>query len=171
MSDACELEFPAKRLFQLEKEHKAQVQKELNDATIMDQLQKSNAELKKQLAALEQKTSTLKQEQSDVRGQLKDTLHHLNSLKDDGVSLKTLVSSLQTEVDAVPVQIEASYKDQFEGLCGENATLIGKNSSLEDQLQKAESVLIDIKIRYAESENEREELHRRLYELKKLMSF
>lgn len=171
MSDACELEISAKRLTQLEKEHKAQVQKELNDATIMDQLQKSNAELKKQLAALEQKTATIKQEQKDVRGQLKDTLSHLNLLKDDGANLKTLVSTLQAEVEAIPVQIEASYKDQFEGLCSENATLIGKNSSLEDQLQKAESVLIDIKIRYAESENEREELHRRLYELKKLMSF
>jgi chromosome segregation ATPase len=138
---------------------------------MMDELQKSNAQLKKQLSDLEQKTNTLKQEQSDVRGQLKDTLQHLNSLKDDGASLKTLVTSLQTEVKIVPEKIEADYKDQFEGLCTENATLIGKNSSLEDQLQKAESVLIDIKIRYAQSENEKEELHRRLYELKKLMSF
>lgn len=127
-------------------------------------------ELKKQLKALEQKTNTLKQEQIDVSGQLKGTLHELSSLTDEGNSLKTLVTSLDAEVTGLPEKIEAKCKDEFEGLCSENAFLIGKNSSLEDQLQKAESVLIDIKIKYAQSENDREELHRRLYELKKLIS-
>ncbi|KAG2204917.1 hypothetical protein INT46_002686 [Mucor plumbeus] len=171
VSDACELEFPSKRLYQLEKEHKALLQKELADANIIEELQKSNLEMKKQLNALESKTNTLKQEQKDVNGQLQDTLRHLNSLKDEGSSLTTLVTSLEKAVDELPEKIESKTKDQFEGLCSENATLIGHNSTLEDQLQKAESILIDMKIRYAQSENDKEELHRRLYELKKLMSF
>jgi chromosome segregation ATPase len=143
----------------------------LADANLMDELQKSNIELKKKLSSLETKTSTLKQEHKDVRGQLKETMDQLNTLKDEKSTLSTLVSSLDSAVNTLPEKIESKCKDQFEGLCSENATLIGKNSSLEDQLQKAESILIDMKIRYAQSENEREELHRRLFELKKLMSF
>ncbi|CAO3650475.1 unnamed protein product [Mucor fragilis] len=171
VSDACELEFPAKRLSQLEKEHKALIQKELADASIIEELQKSNLEMKKQLKALEAKTKTLKQEHKDVDSQLQDTLRELNTVKDEGSSLKTLVSSLDKAVTELPEKIESKTKDQFEGLCSENASLIGHNSTLEDQLQTVESVLIDIKIRYAQSENDKEELHRRLYELKKLMSF
>jgi chromosome segregation ATPase len=158
-------------LSQLEKDHKAQIQKELADANLMDELQKSNVKLKKKLESLETKTSRLKQDHKDVRGQLQETMNQLSSLKEEKSTLSTLVSSLDTAVNTLPEKIESKCKDQFEGLCTENATLIGKNSSLEDQLQKAESVLIDMKIRYAQSENEREELHRRLYELKKLMSF
>lgn len=120
---------------------------------------------------MEQKTNTLKQEQKDVHGQLNQTLSHLNTLKDENTSLVTVVKSLESKVKSVPEEIEERTKDQFEGFCAENASLIGNNSSLEDQLQKAESILIDIKIRYAQSENDKEELHRRLYELKKLMSF
>lgn len=147
------------------------IQKELADANIIDELQKSNLEMKKQLKALETKTKTLKQEHKDVDSQLQDTLRELNTLKDEGSSLKTLVTSLDKAVAELPEKIESKTKDQFEGLCSENASLIGHNSTLEDQLQKAESVLIDMKIRYAQSENDKEELHRRLYELKKLMSF
>ncbi|CEP15964.1 hypothetical protein [Parasitella parasitica] len=171
VGDACELEFPAKRLQQLEKEHKALLQKELADANIIDELQKSNAEMQNQLKALETKTQTLKQEHSDVNSELQNTLQQLNTLKDEGSSLSTLVSSLQKAVDELPEKIESKTKDQFEGLCSENALLIGRNSTLEDQLQKAEATLIDIKIRYAQSENDNESLHQRLYELKKLMSF
>ncbi|KAI8047927.1 rab-GTPase-TBC domain-containing protein [Thamnidium elegans] len=171
VSDACELEFSAKRLLQLEKEYKSQLQKELADANIMDELQKTNNALKKQMDMLQEKTDILKKEDHDVRGQLNETMDQLNNLKDEGSSLSILVESLETKVKAVPIEIEAKTKDEFEGFCSENAALIGKNSSLEDQLQKAESILIDIKIRYAQSENDKEELHRRLYELKKLMSF
>ncbi|KAI9475811.1 MAG: rab-GTPase-TBC domain-containing protein [Benjaminiella poitrasii] len=172
VNDACELEIPLKRLVQLEKEHKLQLQKELADANVIDELQKSNIELKKQLKAIEDKSKTLKREHNDVSGQLKETLSQLNPMKDEGNSLRTLVATLQNSVDTLPEKIESKTKDEFEGLCEENARLIGKNSSLEDQLQKAESSLIDIKIRYAQSENEKEELHRKLYELKKrLMSF
>lgn len=156
---------------QLEKEHKLLLQKELAEATLIDELQKSNLELKKQLKILETKTSTLKTEHNDVNTQLKETLNELGTLQEEGMSLKTLVSTLKTAVDTLPAKIESQNSEQFESLCSESAALIGKNTALEDQLQKAEAELIDIKIRYAQTENEKEELHKRLYELKKLMSF
>ncbi|KAI8640350.1 rab-GTPase-TBC domain-containing protein [Parasitella parasitica] len=171
VADACQLEFPSKRLQQLEKEHKTLIQKELADANIIDELQKSNIEMQRQLKALETKTETLKQEHNDVNSEFQNTLQQLNTLKDEGSSLSMLVNSLKKAVDELPEKVESKTKVQFESLCSENASLIGRNSTLEDRLQKAESVLIDIKIRYAQSENDKESLHQRLYELKKLMSF
>lgn len=141
------------------------------DASLIDELQKTNLELKKQMKILETKTNTLKHEHNDVNTQLKETLNELSTLQEEGMSLKTLVSTLETAVNTLPAKIESQNSEQFEGLCSESASLIGKNSALEDQLQKAEAELIDIKIRYAQTENEKEELHKRLYELKKLMSF
>ncbi|KAG1052098.1 hypothetical protein G6F46_006968 [Rhizopus delemar] len=171
VSDACELDIPLKRLGLLEKEHKAQLQKEAAEASMIEELQKTNAELKKQFSELENKTNKLKQEHKDIRTQLQETLHQLNILRDEGVSLTSVVQSLEQSVSTLPKTIETKSNPEFEALCSENANLIGKNSSLEDQLQKAETTLIDMKMRYAQSENEKESLHKRLYELKKLISY
>ncbi|KAI8996990.1 rab-GTPase-TBC domain-containing protein [Pilobolus umbonatus] len=171
VSDACEMEFHSKRLNQLEKEYKAQIQKELADANAIEELQKSNLEMKKKLEDLEVKTSILKKEHQDITIELQRTIHELNSLKDEGVSLNTVIQSLNDAMISVPQKIELTHKDQFDSLCSENALLIDHNSALEDRLQRAESVVIDTKMRYAESENDREELYKRLHQLKKIMSF
>ncbi|OBZ86694.1 Ecotropic viral integration site 5 [Choanephora cucurbitarum] len=171
VSDACELEISAKRILQLERDYKQQVQKEQADANLMNELHKSNALLKKKLKTLEEKTATLRSEHEDVCDQLKGTHEQLEVLKDENHTIRTQISSLQAAVDEVPEKIEAKTKDQFEALCSENGQLIGKNSTLEDELQKAEAVLIDMKIRYAQSENDKEELNKRLHELKKLINF
>ncbi|KAI8382426.1 rab-GTPase-TBC domain-containing protein [Blakeslea trispora] len=170
VNDACALDIPTKRILQLERDHRQQVQKEQADANIMDKLQKSNASLKKKLKALEAETTTLKSEHEDVCEQLKGTHERLDVLKDENHSMKTQIASLQTAVNEVPEGIEAKTKDQFEALCSENGQLIGRNLTLEDELQKAEAILIDMKIRYAQSENDREELNKRLHELKKLIN-
>ncbi|RCH90252.1 GTPase-activating protein, partial [Rhizopus stolonifer] len=138
VSDACELEIPARRLSQLEKEHKLQIQKEQADASLMDELQKSNASLKKKLKTLEAKAATLRSEHKDVCEQLQETQHQLSQLQDENSSIKQLVCSLQVEVDSLPQTIEAKTKEPFEALCSQNGSLIETNSSLEDQLQKAE---------------------------------
>ncbi|RCH87880.1 GTPase-activating protein [Rhizopus azygosporus] len=171
VSDACELDIPLKKLILFEKEHKVQIQKETAEANMIDELQKTNMELKRQLDTLKAKMDTLKQEHQDVHGQFRQSLDELNALKEEGVTLKTVVQSLEQAISTLPEKIETKSKDEFETLCTENATLISKNSTLEDELQKAEMTLIDFKMKYAQSENERESLHKRLYEVKKMMNF
>ncbi|KAI8975088.1 rab-GTPase-TBC domain-containing protein [Mycotypha africana] len=173
VSDACELVIPAKKLSQLAKEYKQQLKKEQADANTMEEFQRLNLTLKKDLEDLETKTNETKREKEDVDIQLRETINELRSLQDEHTSLATLVSSLKDAINTLPRKIEAAatHHDEFEKLCNENAELTSKNSNLEDQLQKAEATLIDIKMQYAESENEREELHKRLFELKKIMSF
>ncbi|RCH99480.1 GTPase-activating protein [Rhizopus stolonifer] len=169
VSDACTLNIPLKRLALLEKEYKQRLQKEAAEANTIEDLQKTNRELKKQFDAIQTKTNTLRQESKDVRTQLQKTLHELNSLKDEGESLERLIRSLEKRTTEIPQKIEAENESVFESVCSENAQLIGRNMSLEDRLQKAEATLIETKLDYAQSENEKESLYKKLSEFKKLM--
>lgn len=170
VSDACELEIPLKRLMFLEKEHKQKLQREAAEASQIEELQQTKSTLERERRAAQDRRDTLRQEHQDIRQQLKETLEQLQSLKDETLSLTGLVTSLEQSVSALPKNIEIKSQPELEKLCKENALLTEKNSSLEDELQSAEVTLIDMKMRYAQSENERESLHKRLFELKKLIS-
>jgi DNA repair exonuclease SbcCD ATPase subunit len=164
------LEIPAKRLAQLEKEHKQRLQREQAEATLVEELLKSNLELKQQHKILETQTQVLKDDHQDINTQLRRTINRLHSLKEEGVSLRTLVSTLESTMTTLPAKIVSQTREKYQDLYVENAELIEKNATLEERVQRAEMDLITIKLQYAESENEKEEMHKRLYELKKLMS-
>lgn len=144
--------------------------KEVADARTVEQLQRTNAELRKRSKELEQTTLTVRREQNDIYEQLKQTKADLAHAKDEHASLVDLVQVLRQEVETLPGKIEAQCRAQFDDLCSENHTLVEKNSALEDQLSNLETMVIDMKMRYAQSENERGELQQRLYEMKKLIS-
>ncbi|KAI8083118.1 rab-GTPase-TBC domain-containing protein [Halteromyces radiatus] len=169
VQDANSWDIPRKRLIQLEKEHKAQMLKEEQDAKLLESLQKQQAGLQQQVEQLQETTRTIQQEHDDVQEQLRDSQHQRQQMTDEQHSLRAVVQSLVTESEAIPAQIEANYSTEFNLLCTENAQLNQTNARLEDQLAAMESLLIDIKMRYAQSENERDELSKRLFELKKII--
>lgn len=169
MEDACNLEITPRRLAQLEKEHKAQMAKDAADARTLDQLQRTNAELREQVKQLEKSMAKAQQEHADIQEQLQRSRADLTYAKDEQSSLQDLVELLRAEVKTLPGKIEEQCQAQFEQLCNENAKLVQKNSELEDLLAQIEATVIDMKMRYALSENEREELQKRLHEMKKLV--
>ncbi|KAG0163120.1 GTPase-activating protein [Apophysomyces sp. BC1034] len=169
VADACVLEIPPRRLIQLEKEHKAHMEKEAADARLLDELQRTHVTLRKRATELDNSAQALKTEQADVQGQLRASQHDLSHVHDENSSLQMLVDSLRDEVQALPSKIEAGSRSQFDSLCNENASLVEKNSVLEDRLAHVEALLIDMKLRYAQSENDREELSKRLGGMKKLL--
>ncbi|KAI8332688.1 rab-GTPase-TBC domain-containing protein [Chlamydoabsidia padenii] len=169
MQDISDWNIPRKRLIQLEKDHKAQVMKDEQDAKLLESLQKQQATLQQRVDHLRQSTTTIEKEHQDVQDQLQDSQHQRQQMQEEQVSLKTVVDSLQVEADNIPLMVEASFKTEFDQLCAENAHLNQKNAHLEDQLSAMEALLIDMKMRYAQSENERDELSKRLFELKKVI--
>lgn len=170
IEDACQLEnITPRRLAQLEKNHKAQAAKEAADAKALEQLQKTNTELRENVRILETMTAGVEHEHDDIMLQMKRARADLVHARDEQSSLRDLVDLLQQEVKALPRAIESQCRTEFEALCNENATLVQKNSSLEDQLTHLENMVIDMKMKYAESENERGELQQRLNEMKRLM--
>ncbi|KAI8394109.1 rab-GTPase-TBC domain-containing protein [Radiomyces spectabilis] len=167
VDDACALQISPKRLFQLEKEHKQQLAKELADAKLLDELQQTNIAFKKKAKDLEFEVAELRREHQDVSEQLIESKDNLIHLYDERDSLQDLVDSLQAEVTGLPSQVEQQRRSQFDELCNENSQLVHKNCLLEDQLASIEALLIDMKMKYAQSENQKEELQRTLFEIKR----
>jgi len=58
----------------------------------------------------------------------------------------------------------------MDSLAKKNVDLVTQNNRLEDQLATTESMLIEYKMRYAQSENEREALRRKWNDLKRALN-
>jgi regulator of replication initiation timing len=100
----------------------------------IEDLQRSNDDISQTIQNLEQRLSTMFQEHDDVLAQLDDSKRHLHYLTGENDRMRQVVISLKETVDILPSEVEAMSRDEFEVLCTENATLIEKNCSLEDQL-------------------------------------
>lgn len=74
------------------------------------------------------------QEHDDVLAQLDESKKQLRQLTSENERMRQNVASLKETVEILPSEVEAMSRDEFEVLCTENATLIEKNCSLEDQL-------------------------------------
>jgi hypothetical protein len=93
----------------------------------------------------------------------------LVKVKDENDELNSTVTELRKIVEAQPAEIEDKLREEMNILAEKNVSLVQKNNGLEDQLANLENMLIEIKMRYAESENEREVLQRKWNDLKKAL--
>ncbi|KAI9249642.1 rab-GTPase-TBC domain-containing protein [Sporodiniella umbellata] len=169
VKDACALVVPMARLLQLEKEHQMRLEKEAREARQMESLQQIRQTFEAQAQGGQQRLQVLRQEHSDLEAQLQAADHQRHILEAEKQELERVKRQQEVELISLPTKIESQYQSRIEALCLENATLTQKHSHLEDQLQTAEMTLIDIKMRYAQSENDKESLHKRMFELKRLM--
>ncbi|KAJ2960502.1 hypothetical protein NQZ79_g4142 [Umbelopsis isabellina] len=170
VEDACAVHISPRRIEQLTKEHRTLMSKAQMEKDATEELYKSNAEITATIQSLEQKLSSMFAEHDDVLAQLDNSKKQLNFLTNENEQMRQHVASLKETVELLPGEVEALSRDEFEVLCTENATLIEKNCTLEDQLSTAEAVLIDMKIKYAESENETDSLRRQLNGMRKIMA-
>lgn len=88
---------------------------------------------------------------------------------DENKELHSTVEELRKIVELQPAEIEAKLREEMNILAEKNINLVQKNNLLEDQLANLENMLIESKMRYAESENEREVLQRKWNDLKKAL--
>lgn len=134
MEDACAVNISPRRIEQLTKEHRTLMSKAQMEKEATEELYKSNAEITATIQSLEQRLSSMFAEHDDVLAQLDDSRKQLNFLTNENEQMRQHVASLKETVELLPGEVEALSRDEFEVLCTENATLIEKNCSLEDQL-------------------------------------
>ncbi|KAI9287687.1 rab-GTPase-TBC domain-containing protein [Umbelopsis sp. AD052] len=170
VEDACGVSITARRIDQLTKEYRNSVVKAQMEKEAIEELQRSNADISQTIQGLEQRLSKMFQEHDDVLAQLDESKKQMSQLTTENERMRRHVASLRETVELLPQEIEALSRDEFEVLCTENASLIEKNCSLEDELNSAESLLIDMKVKYAESENETDSLRRHLNEMRRIMA-
>ena len=90
-------------------------------------------------------------------------------VKDENDELNSMVIELRKIIETQPAEIEDKLREEMKILAEKNVSLVQKNNILEDQLANLENMLIEIKMKYAESENEREVLQRKWNDLKKAL--
>ncbi|CAG8435539.1 3691_t:CDS:2 [Ambispora gerdemannii] len=174
VQDAYQIRITIKKLNKYQQQYLAYQETERQarsaETIAMERLRISNNQLSQHVKQLEGSLQTLNREHIDIANELINTKIELAKVKDENDTLHHTVSDLRKSLEATtPVAVENRVREDMNTLAEKNVELITRNTHLEDQLSTLENMLIEIKMRYAESENEREVLKRKWNGLKKAL--
>ncbi|KAI7864581.1 rab-GTPase-TBC domain-containing protein [Spinellus fusiger] len=167
--DAFEIKILPKRLEKLAKEYQIEAARANTEAEAIETMRRQNKALTETVQQLETHLKDLNKEHQQVATALITTKMEIARFHDENDALHQQSHDLKKALETMPFEVEQRIKDEMEVLATKNAALVERNSALEDQLAYMENMVIEIKVKYAESENEREALKQRLTELKRLM--
>ncbi|KAI8342298.1 rab-GTPase-TBC domain-containing protein [Chlamydoabsidia padenii] len=169
LTDAYTIKIIPKRLDKLAKEYQVESAKANTEAEAIEALRRQNKLLSDTAKQLESNMAELNKEHIQVANQLIETKMDIARINDENDALRQQAYDLKKALETLPGDVEMRVKDELEVLSTKNAALMQRNTALEDQLAYMEKMVVDIKVLYAESENEREALRQRLADLKRLM--
>ncbi|KAJ2706246.1 GTPase-activating protein [Coemansia sp. IMI 203386] len=93
----------------------------------------------------------------------------VHRLRDDNVRLQKVVADLEAQVQGERKVAEEQLRKDMDTLAQKNVQLTIKNQQLEDSLQDMEAALIQIKLLYAESENQKDVLAKKFEDLRRAL--
>ncbi|PKC71930.1 hypothetical protein RhiirA1_390172 [Rhizophagus irregularis] len=173
VKDAYDIRITPKKLNKYQQAYyahqEAEKRKLLAEAEAIEKLRSNNIQLSSRVKQLEGSLQTLNREHVELANELINTRMELAKSNDENKELHSTVEELHKIVELQPAEIEAKLREEMNILAKKNISLVQKNNLLEDQLANLENMLIESKMRYAESENEREVLQRKWNDLKKAL--
>ncbi|ORX79263.1 RabGAP/TBC [Anaeromyces robustus] len=173
IKDASNIKIPKRRLDKLAN-HFVQMNKEFEDKNIMiDHLKRENRELTTEIQRLHLAVESLSNENSILKSELDDK-------KFEEEANKTLIDALQKQIEESEKLVSHTLRDsrkqaeeqvrvELDVLINKNIDNTRKNQELEDRVAELEQLLVDIKIKYAESEIEKENYQRKWENLKRFL--
>ncbi|KAG2201062.1 hypothetical protein INT47_010814 [Mucor saturninus] len=169
VKDAFQIHIVSKRLDRLAKDFLVESARANNEAEAIEALKRQNKALADSIKQMDSNYSELNKEHTQVATELITAKMDIARIHDENEALHQQSNDLKKALETLPGEVETRVKEEMEILYTKNAALVERNSALEDQLAYMENMIIEIKIKYAESENEREGLRQRLTDLKRLM--
>ncbi|KAF9934120.1 GTPase-activating protein [Linnemannia zychae] len=169
IKDAYNVKVTPKKLAQYAQKYQALIQRQQAELAAEESLRESNRQLSMHVRRLEGSLHTLNKEHVDLAKELIARKVEMAQLQDQNDVLLQKVSDLTRMVDAQAKEVEDRYRDEIREVMEKNIALVRKNEQVEDQCSFLESQLIDTKMKYAESEDERDALLRKLNDLKKAL--
>ncbi|KAF9136817.1 GTPase-activating protein [Mortierella sp. GBA39] len=167
--DAYEVKVTPKKLQQYAQKYQALLQKQQAELAAEENLRESNRLLSTQVRTLEGSLHQLNKEHVDLAKELITRKMDMAQLSDRNDVLEQKVSDLVRIVDSQGKEVEEQYKGEIEDVLRKNMEIQKKNEQLEDQLAYMESLLVETKMKYAESEIERDSLSRKLSDMRKAL--
>lgn len=132
-------------------------------------MKRQNKALSETVRHLKSNLSDLNKEHSQMAKELIESKMEIARIHDENDALRQKSFDLKRALERLPSEVEARLKDEMEVLSTKNAALVQRNAKLEEQLAYMENMVIEMKVKFAESENERENLQQRLADLKRLV--
>lgn len=170
MSESYAIKISAKRLEKLAKDYQIELAKADTEASLIESLRKKNRILTEQHKALEAENKSNKEEYALVAEQLVSKKMELTRVLDENNALKQQATELRRVLEVIPGQIENQVQSDMNKLCIKNQDLTQKNAELQDQLADMETLIIEMKLKFAQSESDRYSLNQKLLDLKKWMN-
>ncbi|KAF8928958.1 GTPase-activating protein [Haplosporangium bisporale] len=169
IQDAYNVKVTPKKLAQYAQKYQAMIQRQQAEHAAEESLKESNRQLSDHVRQLEGSMHTLNKEHIDLAKELITRKMEMAHLQDQNDVLSQKVTDLTKIVDSQAKEVEEQFKGEIENVLQKNMELLKKNEALEDQMAYLENLVIETKMRYAESENERDSLSRKLSDMRKAL--
>jgi cell division protein FtsB len=173
IKDASDIRISKRRLDKLAN-HFIQMTKEFDDNNQkMEFLKKENKELTTEIQKLHLAVESLTNENATLKNEIED-------YRFEETANKTLIDALQKQIEESErlvahtlrdsrKQAEEKVRIELDVLINKNIDTNRKNQELEDRVAELEQLLVEIKVKYAESEIEKDNYQRKWENLKRFM--
>lgn len=169
MSESFDIKISTRRLEKLAKDYQIETIKADTEASLIESLRKKNRVLSEQYQLLDTENKIVQKEHALVADELIKKKIELSRVHDENDALLQQATELRRVLQVIPGQIENQVQSDMNILCVKNQDLTQKNAQLQDQLADMETLVIEMKLKYAQSESDRYSLNQKLLDLKKWM--
>jgi hypothetical protein len=167
VEDAYRVDLPARFLARLAQQYTGEEARESKSMSQEDNLRRVNGQLSEHIRSVEGTVQMLRAENQDITQQVIHSKMNTARTEEEKQQLSHELAQVKTEFEQYQKNMSASYQKQIDELAFENRKLVDRNLSLANQLTDTESMLINMKIAFAERESEFEALKRQLKDAKK----
>jgi chromosome segregation ATPase len=132
-----------------------------------DNLRRVNGQLSEHIRSVESSLSILQTENQDITQQIINSKMDMARTEDEKQQLRHELAQVKAEFEQYQKNMSQANEKQMAELQAENRILTDRTLSLANQLADTESMLINMKISFAERESEFETLKRQLHDANK----
>ncbi|KAI8871010.1 RabGAP/TBC [Ramicandelaber brevisporus] len=157
------------RLDSLSAEFDLRRAREQQEQTQLEQLKLINAQLDQANKKLQSNLQQLNQEHCDLANQLVQIRLELIREREVSTKYQQRTTDLEQQVLVEREKAEESMRNDMDALAHRNIELAEKAMKLEGDMIDVQDALISVKLKYAESEQMREDLNRRFKELRRAL--
>lgn len=169
VQDALDIKITKKQLANLTKQYEDELKANDPNTLMLESLKSQNKQLEEKVRTLETNLTTLNLEHVDLANQFIQTKIDQTKLKEQNDVLSRQVLELTKSLAEEQGNVEKAASQAKEEVDAEKEKLVERNAQLEEQLKEMEQTLIMTKLQFAESENARDTLARKLMDLKKAL--
>ncbi|KAL9549286.1 hypothetical protein MBANPS3_005280 [Mucor bainieri] len=162
VEDAYRVDLPARFMARLAQQYTGEEARESKSISQEDNLRRINGQLSEHIRSVEGSLQALRVENQDITKQIIDSKMTVARTEDEKQQIRHELAQVKAEFEQYKKEMSVSYEKQMNELALENRKLAERNLSLANQLTDTESMLINMKMSFAERESEFDALKRQL---------